>query len=682
MRVGQAVDMAIDKDGTKSETESHIAIKPTNPASPPLILQTPLEGSNIGLFKTNSNIMVSDGYMYFQGTDQAVWRVSIAAAMFDNNNFGGPSKIKTKSNVFPANGYMYFRGTNDEVWQMSATQPYNPQNPNGFRTNSDITVSDGYMYFQGTDHAVWRVNVTNHADFENFGGPNTIKTNSNVYASGNYMYFQGTNNEVWQMNLKAPYHHTNLGGFKTNSDVFPFEDFIYFQGIDHAVWRVSIANPNTERWNFGGPNTIKTNSNVYASGNYMYFRGTDNKVWQMSMSVPYKRINVGGLESCTNIFPESSAIYFAGTDHKLWSYNFENGTLEQYAIAIVYALQEWYRWDQSIFSEDTGTWSTTGWWNSARALYALIDFMRHSGSLAIRTSFLDVVQYTFQERKGGNFLNNYYDDEGWWALTWINAHDFFTGDTQYLDMAKTIFNDMTGGWDTELCRGGMFWKKEPSAFKLMNGYKNAITNELFLAVAVKLYQHSTTVAESDIYSKWVRDVSTWFAKSGMINSANLINDGLTKGCANNGEPTWSYNQGVILSALCDMHDSGFTWNEEKPLNVAMSIANAVIAPTSPLNSGGILIEPGDPRAEDKIGADGPQFKGIFMQNLARLVSAVDQTQAVPYVEFIQNNTRSILEKNRNSINQLGYAWKGPFDTADAARQSSALETLNAAISVQ
>ena len=45
------------------------------------------------------------------------------------------------------------------------------------------------------------------------------------------------------------------------------------------------------------------------------------------------------------------------------------------------------------------------------------------------------------------FLNDYYDDEGWWANAWIRAYDL-TGNTNFLNMAKTIFSDLTTGWDS------------------------------------------------------------------------------------------------------------------------------------------------------------------------------------------------------------------------------------------
>jgi hypothetical protein len=36
-------------------------------------------------------------------------------------------------------------------------------------------------------------------------------------------------------------------------------------------------------------------------------------------------------------------------------------------------------------------------------------------------------------------------------------------------------------------------------------------------------------------------------------------------------------------------------------------------------------------------------------------------------------------QTRNHANQLGLFWSGPFDTADASRQSSALDCLNSAL---
>ncbi|HEX4212975.1 MAG TPA: glycoside hydrolase family 76 protein, partial [Candidatus Dormibacteraeota bacterium] len=130
---------------------------------------------------------------------------------------------------------------------------------------------------------------------------------------------------------------------------------------------------------------------------------------------------------------------------------------------------------------------------------------------------------------------------------------------------------------------------------------------------------------------------------------------------------WTYNQGVILGGLTDLYRST---GDRSYLDEAQLIANA--ATKSLVNSNGILVEPCEPSC----GGDGPQFKGIFMRNLWYLYK-FDHDPA--YLQFIQTNVQSIWANDRNSQNQLGLTWAGPFDSADAARQSSAMDALNAAI---
>ena len=52
-----------------------------------------------------------------------------------------------------------------------------------------------------------------------------------------------------------------------------------------------------------------------------------------------------------------------------------------------------------------------------------------------------------------------------------------------------------------------------------------------------------------------------------------------------------------------------------------------------------------------------------------------------YRTFILANARSLWDNNKNAGHQFGLRWTGPFDRADAARQSSALDGLNAAVAV-
>src|SRR5258708_3472967 len=103
------------------------------------------------------------------------------------------------------------------------------------------------------------------------------------------------------------------------------------------------------------------------------------------------------------------------------------------------ALQQWYN--------RRGLWDTTGWWNAANCVEAMENVMVADNG----GSYLSLLDRTFRRNSRTNFLNEYYDDEGWWALTWIRAFDL-TGEARYLKMSKTIFADMADGWDSD-CEG-------------------------------------------------------------------------------------------------------------------------------------------------------------------------------------------------------------------------------------
>lgn len=307
---------------------------------------------------------------------------------------------------------------------------------------------------------------------------------------------------------------------------------------------------------------------------------------------------------------------------------------------------------QIFYNYSTGLWDSTEWWNAANALETTIDYSMLTDSLTYRSNIFN----TFEKHKDKRFLNRWFrDDDGWWALAWIKAYDL-TGETRYLNMSKTIFKDMTRGWDSN-CGGGVWWKKN-------RRYKNAITNELFLSVAAKLHLRTPGDGGRGSYLDWAKQEWKWFKKTGLIKN-NLVNDGLNRHCHNNGRTTWTYNQGVILSGLVDLYKST---NDASLLTQAQAIADTAM---HKLARKGILREVCEPDC----GNDGSQFKGIFMRNLAYLYQT---TNKQAYKDFITTNAQSIWLRSRNKANQFGLNWAGPFDGASAARQSSAMDTINAA----
>jgi Glycosyl hydrolase family 76 len=381
---------------------------------------------------------------------------------------------------------------------------------------------------------------------------------------------------------------------------------------------------------------------------------------------------------------------------------------------------------------------TTCWWISANAITAIIDYMSVTGD---RSYLAPVVENTFTKAPAARrpvrshgilaqpffpprhpfytgFINSYYDDEGWWALAWIDAYDL-TGDESYLTAANEIFQDMTGAWD-DLWGGGIYWGKHDGqpdrtgASAVPHGwtgpYKNAIANGLFIAAAAALsarYRNRNPSGTDHVaYLDWALRGWKWFSSPrpdgvAMINEAHLVNDSPdNQGVNNNTESIWSYNQGVILSGLCDLAgltgDESYTgWAEKiadsfirNPVYVAPRSGERPTPGSPPNQSGvinGILHEYNDCHPEDggpvpdgaEPGIGTTVFKGIFIRNLARLYR---RTGKASYGEFITANARSALS-HTNSRHRFGCNWAAAPDATDFVRQTAGLHLVNAALLV-
>ncbi|KAI0159593.1 glycoside hydrolase family 76 protein [Xylariaceae sp. FL1272] len=369
---------------------------------------------------------------------------------------------------------------------------------------------------------------------------------------------------------------------------------------------------------------------------------------------------------------------FVKSTHKTF---FDQATYISHTVDAIDSLQQWY-------SPASGLWATTGWWNAGNCLTVLADYAVLQPASATTLGIQSVMQKTFEDaqktivtatkfyngvglpissysmvaqeesdiskRGFDNFLNDYYDDEGWWALALIRSYDAI-GDQTFLDGAVTIFNDMSQG---ESPCGGIYWSK-------VDDYTNAIANELYFKVAASLANrvpsqkaHYLNIAEK----QWA-----WFKNSGMINSQNLINDGLTTSCKSNGQNTWTYNQGVILGGLVELYKAN---GDSTLLSKATAIATAAITFKT---KNGILFE----GCEPDCGSDGAQFKGVFMRNLRELHQVAPQDT---FKNFLLTNADSIWNKDRKG-DLLGLSWTGPYDTATAGTQSSAIDALVAAVAI-
>ncbi|MEH1124371.1 glycoside hydrolase family 76 protein [Micromonospora sp. CPCC 206061] len=307
-----------------------------------------------------------------------------------------------------------------------------------------------------------------------------------------------------------------------------------------------------------------------------------------------------------------------------------------------------------FYDRSTGRWEPERpWWQSGNALQALLDYMLRSGD----TEYLWVLDHTVEIQRrvymDGEFRSDSTDDTAWWALAMVRAYDL-TGHGRYLDIARTGAEWIGGYWDAT-CGGGVWWDVPQRT------YKNAISNELYLKLLAAL--HNRLPGDTS-YLELAVETWRWFDASGMLNEDGLVNDGL-RHCVNNGGETWTYNQGVILGALVELHRAT---GDDALLAVARRIATATTT-SEYLSPGGILTEP-----SEKVGADddAPSFKGIFVRNLDELDRYVAER---PYRSYLARQAESLLANASDGAHRYGIHWAGPFDKADTARQASAVDLL-------
>jgi hypothetical protein len=307
-------------------------------------------------------------------------------------------------------------------------------------------------------------------------------------------------------------------------------------------------------------------------------------------------------------------------------------------------------------------WNTgligTSWWQSAVALSTVETYAQTTGD----TSYDGAIARAFALNSSGNFENDADDDTGWWALVWLQAYDM-TRIPSYLSMAETDADYIHEDWD-DTCGGGVWWLRSP------HWYKNAITNELFLQLTAWLHN---TIPGDVKYLGWAEAEWSWFDHSGMINGSNLINDGLGDNCENDGDVTWTYNQGVILAGLAQLYRA--TGNRSL-LMAAERIAQAAIGG---LTVGGVLAEPCERAGcADRLDHNTQSFKGIFVQDL-KILAVTARTAR--FNAFLAGQAQAIKAHDTGDDDQLGMYWAGPVASVSSSSQASALDALVAAVSL-
>ncbi|TVY20168.1 hypothetical protein LARI1_G003001 [Lachnellula arida] len=274
-----------------------------------------------------------------------------------------------------------------------------------------------------------------------------------------------------------------------------------------------------------------------------------------------------------------------------------------------------------------------------------------------------------------SLITEKYDDQQWVILEWLEGIKFinlysnmnatFEGQKYSPDFshrARVFWDIVSQGYNTTLCGGGMLWTSQ------LAPYKNAITNQLFVASSIGMYLYfpgdsnpnpssvpnstynssealSPVKARDPKYLEAAMKEYDWLSTSNMTNAQGLYVDGFhitnwtsptsigTGKCDARDESVYTYNQGVLLSGIRGLWDA--TGNETyltDGYGLMKSVINATGWQSSSngtwtgLGSDGILQDFCD--VDGSCSQDAQNFKGIFFHHLTLFCQplAMDESQ--------------------------------------------------------
>ena len=340
------------------------------------------------------------------------------------------------------------------------------------------------------------------------------------------------------------------------------------------------------------------------------------------------------------------------------------------------------------------------WWPSANAVEMLLDFMTATGTpeyeASIETLYdlrkdhhaltarvvaelkkrgqwseADKVKLRLREEKAAgrkasptdyysDFQNEYLDDSGWWALTWLKMHDR-THAAKYLTTARTIHAHMAKNWRPDK-GGGILWCEDEDKQR-----PNAITNSLFLILSARLYERTK---EPEFLSGAEKTLA-WFRGAVLYDGIAVVD------APGHSGDYWSYNQGTFIGGLTALYQAT---GRQEFLDEAVKITGTVLRQSGLMQPDGVLIE--------KIGTDGDAslFKGVFARYLAQLRDVLATRKLHPETareidRCLRASAAAILENGTGPDGLYPAEWhQNPRDTkTDFNTQVSALTAQVAAL---
>ncbi|KAJ7109583.1 glycoside hydrolase family 76 protein [Mycena crocata] len=264
-------------------------------------------------------------------------------------------------------------------------------------------------------------------------------------------------------------------------------------------------------------------------------------------------------------------------------------------------------------------------------------YLRQLDALTGQGTYSNVIDTVFNGWDDWFVNGGSYDDLLWVVLSYLKSGN--------IDAAKRNYELAIVSEDSGTCGGGVFWSKA-------RDYKNAVTNELYIAASGALFDATGEQRYLDkAKANWA-----WFKNADMRGANGLYNDGLvTATCKNNGQTQWTYNQGVILLALAYLHKHDPSATDA--IDIAWSIMDSII---QNLTVDGGLREPCDNlQPGGTCNTDQQTFKGVAMLYMSLFLNITGRDNNDKYTNFIKAQGDKILA---NAVGDAGWysnIWYAP-----------------------
>ncbi|RXG13197.1 putative alpha-1,6-mannanase (GH76 family) [Leeuwenhoekiella aestuarii] len=318
-----------------------------------------------------------------------------------------------------------------------------------------------------------------------------------------------------------------------------------------------------------------------------------------------------------------------------------------------------YLGSEGTYVTDNQGNTTFQYWPNAHVLHVLVDaYVRtQDGSYLPKMKSLLL---GIKSKNGDTYSNVFNDDMLWLGNSTMRAYNA-TGDEEYLEVAKFLWDDVLLSY-SEVLGGGIAWKKD-TPFS-----KNAVSNGPTIILGMRLYD----ATGDETYLNWAKDLYEW-EKANLVDPTNgEVWDNIQ---LIDGNPViqkdwvFTYNMGTWIGAGLRLYNET---GEQGYLNDALQSARTTL--TSPkLTTQGVLRDEGQ--------GDGGLFKGILVRYFTEMIleDDISEDDYNDFLDFLIFNGETFYNNGLSRPGMLSSPdWRNaPPDRVDLKTQLSGIMLVEA-----